>query len=72
METLQKNVFENHLTVTLRDTRPKSLENKKENSLHIPIDLIIEIFSKLPFKSIALCRCVSKHWGSILRRPDFT
>lgn len=26
----------------------------------------------LSLYSIAICRCVSKHWGSILRRPDFT
>ncbi|CAL9242024.1 unnamed protein product [Arabidopsis halleri] len=72
METLQQNVSDDHLTVTLRNTQPKSSKNERENSLPIPVDLIIEIFSRLPFKSIARCRCVSKHWGSILRRPDFT
>lgn len=38
----------------------------------IPIDLFISILSRLPVKSIARCRCVSKQWASILRRPDFT
>ncbi|CAN8315672.1 unnamed protein product [Cochlearia groenlandica] len=38
----------------------------------MPIDLIIEILSRLPCKSIARFRCVSKLWASILRRPDFT
>ncbi|KAG7593500.1 F-box-like domain superfamily, partial [Arabidopsis thaliana x Arabidopsis arenosa] len=38
----------------------------------IPIDLIIEILSRLPEKSIARCRCVSKEWSSILDREDFT
>ncbi|CAN7049534.1 unnamed protein product [Brassica rapa subsp. trilocularis] len=33
----------------------------------IPVDLIIEILLRLPTKSIARCRCVSKLWGSILR-----
>ncbi|ESQ30514.1 hypothetical protein EUTSA_v10012279mg, partial [Eutrema salsugineum] len=44
-----------------------------ENSdsiLHI--DLIIEIFSRLPAKSIARFRCLSKQWGSIFLRPFFT
>ncbi|CAA7059243.1 unnamed protein product [Microthlaspi erraticum] len=38
----------------------------------IPIDLIVEIFLRLPSKSVARFRCVSKQWGSILYRPDFT
>ncbi|CAH8254057.1 unnamed protein product [Arabidopsis lyrata] len=38
----------------------------------IPIDLIIEILSRLPAKSVARCRCVSKQWRSIIRRQDFT
>ncbi|XP_020869389.1 F-box only protein 12-like [Arabidopsis lyrata subsp. lyrata] len=38
----------------------------------IPIDLIYEILSRLPAKSVARCRCVSKQWRSILRRQDFT
>ncbi|XP_010460918.1 PREDICTED: F-box only protein 12-like isoform X2 [Camelina sativa] len=41
-----------------------------ENS--IPTDLIIEIVSRLPAKSAARCRCVSKPWRSILRRQGFT
>ncbi|XP_010418707.1 PREDICTED: putative F-box protein At2g19630 [Camelina sativa] len=32
----------------------------------------MEIFSWLPVKSIARCRCVSKLWNAVLRRPDFT
>ncbi|CAN6916304.1 unnamed protein product, partial [Brassica oleracea] len=47
--------------------------NGREGSaLPIPTDLIIEIFSRLSLKSIAICRCVSKLWASILRLPDFT
>ncbi|ESQ28728.1 hypothetical protein EUTSA_v10019504mg, partial [Eutrema salsugineum] len=34
-------------------------------------DLIIEIFSRLPAKSVARFRTLSKQWGSILRSPDF-
>ncbi|KAL1222409.1 putative F-box protein [Cardamine amara subsp. amara] len=38
----------------------------------LPIDLIIEILLRLPAKSIANFRCVSKQWSSIIRRPNFT
>nr|P0C2C9.1 RecName: Full=F-box only protein 12 [Arabidopsis thaliana] len=38
----------------------------------IPIDLIYEILSRLPAKSVARCRCVSKRWRSILRHQVFT
>ncbi|XP_019091876.1 PREDICTED: putative F-box protein At1g30930 [Camelina sativa] len=41
-----------------------------ENS--IPTDLIVEIVSRLPAKSAARCRCVSKLWRTILRRQEFT
>ncbi|KAG2308795.1 hypothetical protein Bca52824_028543 [Brassica carinata] len=48
------------------------LRRHSKYSLPIPIDLIIEILSRLPLKSIARCRCVSKLLASILVRPDFT
>ncbi|XP_020866667.1 putative F-box protein At5g42430 isoform X1 [Arabidopsis lyrata subsp. lyrata] len=46
--------------------------NRGENSDSIPIDLILEILSRLPSKSIARFRCLSKLWGSMLRQPYFT
>ncbi|CAA7047993.1 unnamed protein product [Microthlaspi erraticum] len=42
------------------------------NSDLIPYDLMIEIFSRLPSKSIARFHCVSKQWGSMFHHPDFT
>uniref|UniRef100_A0A0D3BKY2 F-box domain-containing protein n=1 Tax=Brassica oleracea var. oleracea TaxID=109376 RepID=A0A0D3BKY2_BRAOL len=38
----------------------------------IPVDLLIEIFSRVPLKSIARFHCLSKFLASILRRHDFT
>ncbi|KAL1216070.1 F-box protein [Cardamine amara subsp. amara] len=38
----------------------------------IPIDLLMDIFSSVPAKSIARFRCLSKFWESILCHPDFT
>ncbi|CAA7061328.1 unnamed protein product [Microthlaspi erraticum] len=44
----------------------------EEVSVSIPNDLVFEISSRLPAKSVGRFRCVSKQWGSMLRRPDFT
>uniref|UniRef100_A0A0D3BST2 F-box domain-containing protein n=1 Tax=Brassica oleracea var. oleracea TaxID=109376 RepID=A0A0D3BST2_BRAOL len=52
--------------------RRSSLLTSDELLLKFPIDLVIEIFSRLPLKSIDRCGCVSKRWSSVLRRPDFT
>ncbi|XP_023644558.1 putative F-box protein At1g61060 [Capsella rubella] len=38
----------------------------------IPVDLFISnILSRLPLECIAQCRCVSKLWSSIIRRPNY-
>ncbi|KAG7600476.1 F-box domain [Arabidopsis suecica] len=38
----------------------------------IPVDLFISnILSRLPVKSKAQCRCVSKLWSSMIRRPNY-
>ncbi|CAA7044452.1 unnamed protein product [Microthlaspi erraticum] len=55
---------------TPHNTESKTSENSSPSS--IPVDFLIEIFSKLSVESIATCRCVSKLWYSTLRRPDFT
>ncbi|KAL1207748.1 F-box protein [Cardamine amara subsp. amara] len=59
------------LTISKRNTRSSSSTSIK-NSEQIPVDLIIDIFLRLPVKSISRFRCVSKKWASILCRPDFT
>ncbi|ESQ30526.1 hypothetical protein EUTSA_v10012205mg [Eutrema salsugineum] len=43
-----------------------------ENTDSIPIDLVNEILSRLPAKSIARFHCVSKLWSSMILRPYFT
>ncbi|KAF2542588.1 hypothetical protein F2Q68_00030677 [Brassica cretica] len=57
-----------------RNTLSKTSDNVREGSSAspIPTDVIVDIFSRLPLKSIAICRCVSKLWASVLRLPDFT
>ncbi|KAL0713941.1 hypothetical protein Bca4012_020919 [Brassica carinata] len=43
-----------------------------ENSGQIPVDITHEILSRLPAKSIARCRVVSKEWGFTLCSQYFT
>ncbi|KAJ4890297.1 F-box protein [Raphanus sativus] len=43
-----------------------------ENSGQIPTDIILDILSRVPAKSIARFRCMSKDWSVTLRRPYFT
>ncbi|KAJ4903049.1 F-box protein DOR [Raphanus sativus] len=50
----------------------RSMTRGQRNSLPLPNDLAMEIFSRLPPKSIARCRCASKLLSSMLRSQDFT
>ncbi|KAJ4866263.1 F-box protein DOR [Raphanus sativus] len=72
MRTRRRKLSGDFSSTTGRITRSKTSEDRRVNSLPIPIDHIIDIFSRLPVKSIAICRCVSKTWSSLLRRQDFT
>ncbi|KAF2293426.1 hypothetical protein GH714_001649 [Hevea brasiliensis] len=38
---------------------------------HLPQELLAEILSRLPVKSILICRCVSKTWYSLITNPSF-
>ncbi|RID66827.1 hypothetical protein BRARA_D01942 [Brassica rapa] len=58
------------LTISRRITR--SMTKLQPNSFPIPDELVFEIFSRLPSKTIARYRCVSKLCSSMLRRQDFT
>ncbi|XP_023643230.1 putative F-box protein At2g19630 [Capsella rubella] len=70
MKTEQQNVSEEDLVaVTERNTRLKTSINGREP---IPVDLTLEICSRLPAKSTSRLRCVSKLWDSIPRLPYFT
>ncbi|CAG7907706.1 unnamed protein product [Brassica rapa] len=58
------------LTVSQRVTR--STTTLDRNSLTLPVEVVTEIFLRLPLKSIATCRCVCKLWSSVLRSQGFT
>ncbi|KAL0877233.1 hypothetical protein Bca101_026938 [Brassica carinata] len=49
-----------------------SMKASGENSGQIPVDITHEILSRLPAKSIARCRVVSKEWGFTLSSQYFT
>ncbi|CAA7046431.1 unnamed protein product [Microthlaspi erraticum] len=71
MKNLEQQFSENLLVTSRHETQ--SLSSVREYySDSIPVDLLIDIFSRLPRKSIDRFRCVSKLWKYILRRPDFT
>ncbi|CAA7017103.1 unnamed protein product [Microthlaspi erraticum] len=63
---------EDLLAVNQRNTRSKTSTDGGEYSVTIPVDLLIDISLRLPGKSIARCRCVSKLWASTMRLPYFT
>ena len=63
------NVSDDPQTICCSSTQLSAIDDFLQK---IPIDLVIDIFSRLPLKSIARCRCISKRWASFLRRSDFT
>ncbi|KAG2273137.1 hypothetical protein Bca52824_067692 [Brassica carinata] len=54
-----------------KDRKTSSLDTGQHSSLPLPIDLMMDIFSRLSLKSTAICRCVSKPWSFLLGRSDF-
>ncbi|CAA7043490.1 unnamed protein product [Microthlaspi erraticum] len=60
-----------NLSITSRN-ETQSPKPVREYSDPIPVDILIDIFSRLSRKTTMRFRCVSKLWGYILRPPDFT
>ncbi|ESQ43446.1 hypothetical protein EUTSA_v10015925mg [Eutrema salsugineum] len=50
----------------------KRKRRRSTSTSSLPLNLALEIFSKLPVKSILRFRCVSKFWSSIITEPIFT
>ncbi|KAF5194937.1 F-box protein [Thalictrum thalictroides] len=38
----------------------------------LPLDIIMDIFSRLPIKTILQCKCVCKNWFNIISNPTFS
>uniref|UniRef100_A0A1J3IX61 F-box protein n=1 Tax=Noccaea caerulescens TaxID=107243 RepID=A0A1J3IX61_NOCCA len=45
---------------------------KKTQLRDIPMDVVMDIFARVPARTVASCRSVSKQWRSIIGRPGFT
>ncbi|KAG7595117.1 F-box-like domain superfamily [Arabidopsis thaliana x Arabidopsis arenosa] len=62
-----------NLTVSRPNKRSSSSGREIELLDSIPVDLVINILSRLSvsIKFIARCRCVSKLWSSIIRRLNY-
>ncbi|ESQ43256.1 hypothetical protein EUTSA_v10015881mg, partial [Eutrema salsugineum] len=50
----------------------EELKKRKQNSDHLPMDIILEILSRSSAKSVATFGLASKFYASMLSRPDFT
>ncbi|XP_010418694.1 PREDICTED: F-box protein At5g65850-like [Camelina sativa] len=72
MKKRRQRVSEDDVTISRHNARPQTSFNGEENALPIPVDLVFEMFSRLPAKYVAICRCVSKLWASALGCADFT
>jgi F-box interacting protein len=46
-------------------------QSKQLSSEHLPYDVVFDILTRLPVKSLVRFRCVSKPWNSIITSPDF-
>ncbi|CAF2045076.1 BnaA09g27460D [Brassica napus] len=51
--------------------RERSSRHDKSQTKHIPLDLTMEILSRLPVKSIVRFGCVSKLWSTLTRHQSF-
>ncbi|EOA37314.1 hypothetical protein CARUB_v10010991mg [Capsella rubella] len=67
-----KNNMEQKFSEDLLIRPSSSSKLVRKHSVSIPVDLLIDILVRVPAKSVARFRCVSKLWGSILVRHDFT
>ncbi|CAN8303840.1 unnamed protein product [Cochlearia groenlandica] len=57
-----------------KEKKPNNNNNSNDTTIHIdpiPIDLTVEILTRLPLKSLLKFQYVSKAWCSIIRTKDF-
>ncbi|KAL3506368.1 hypothetical protein ACH5RR_031750 [Cinchona calisaya] len=47
------------------------MEQQSHELPHIPHDLVVEIFTRLPVKSLLKFKCVSKSWLALISTPHF-
>ncbi|KAK1669530.1 hypothetical protein QYE76_057689 [Lolium multiflorum] len=53
-----------------RGSKNKRSMERRSHFSRLSDDLLVEIFSRVPFKSTCCCKCVSTRWRSVLSHPD--
>ncbi|KAG7595119.1 F-box domain [Arabidopsis thaliana x Arabidopsis arenosa] len=71
MRKRKQQVYKDNLIVARSNKRSSTSGEETCYLDPIPVDLVINILSRLPLECIARCRCVSKLWSSIVRRPNY-
>ncbi|CAH8355475.1 unnamed protein product [Eruca vesicaria subsp. sativa] len=66
----KKRLLSNQPWMKKRRRRERSRDDKSQPN-HIPLDLALDIVSRLPAKSIMRYQCVSKLWSSFITLPSF-
>ncbi|CAA7048811.1 unnamed protein product [Microthlaspi erraticum] len=64
--------FSENLSITSGNETQSHKSVRRTHADPIPVDLLIDIFSRVPKESIARFRCVSKLWEYTVGFPDFT
>ncbi|CAA7048810.1 unnamed protein product [Microthlaspi erraticum] len=64
--------FSENLSITSGNETQSHKSARRKYSDPIPVDLLIDIFSRVPKESIARFRCLSKFWEYKFGRPYFT
>ena len=54
----------------MRELRPQPPKLRRRN-IYLPYDIVLNILTRLPVKSLMRFRCVSKAWNSSITSPDF-
>jgi len=71
MRKRKQQVYNDNLIVSRSNKRSSTSGKETCYFDPIPVDLVINILSRLSLECIARCRCVSKLWSSIIRRPSY-
>ncbi|XP_016206005.1 putative F-box protein At1g53550 [Arachis ipaensis] len=66
MEKLIKFLFQCFFT-----RRVRKFQIRKSCFASLPVDVITDIFVRLPIKSVLICRCVCKYWNTFISDPNF-
>ncbi|RYR01547.1 hypothetical protein Ahy_B06g080439 [Arachis hypogaea] len=66
MEKLIKSLFQCFFARRVRKS-----QIRRSCFANLPVDIITDIFVRLPIKSVLICRCVCKHWNTFISDTNF-